>query len=77
MSDDKLSGVGMVQLPADAVEVAREKIVMATWLLGPESRAAAVLEKADEHDGPVRFWYSPSMQTLNVELLQDEKKHDA
>jgi hypothetical protein len=61
----------LVPLPKDAKELSREEVERVAEIIGDGSAAADALRRADEHGGPVRFWYSSSTGTLSVQLLQD------
>ena len=63
-------GENLVQLPPDAKVVARRHVEMVAEIIGDGSAAADALKRADEHNGPVRFWYSASALMLSVELLK-------
>jgi hypothetical protein len=60
----------VIQLSADAREVSREQVQQVADIVGDRSDSADALRRADAHPGPVRFWYSPSLGTLSVELLE-------
>lgn len=62
----------LIPLDPDAVEVPRETVEHAAELLGPDSASADALKRADEYEGRVRFWYSPSYGTLSLELMKDK-----
>jgi hypothetical protein len=68
------TGRKTIPLPSGAIELSREQVEMVAWIIGRCSAAAAALERADEHDGPVRFWYSPGPSgMLSVELLAPQE----
>lgn len=61
----------LVQLAPDAKVISRENVEQVARLVGEGSAAADALKRADEHDGPVRFWYSQKLGTLSLELLKE------
>lgn len=63
----------LTKLPADAQSLDREQVEQVARILGEQSQAAQALERADCHDGPVRFWYSSSASILWLELVQDRR----
>ena len=63
----------LIPLAEDAREINRALVETVAKVIGPHSAAADALKRADEHGGPVRFWYSAATGTLSVELLQDKK----
>lgn len=64
----------LVPLPKDAQELSREDVEAVARIIGARSAAADALRRADEHGGPVRFWYSASLGMLSVQLLQDTRQ---
>lgn len=60
----------LIQLPPDAKEITRETVEKVAQIMGEGSSSADALKRADEHPGPARFWYSPSVGMLSVELLK-------
>jgi len=60
----------LIPLAGDAKELTREQVETAARIIGPHSAAADALKRADEYDGPVRFWYSSETSTLSVELVK-------
>jgi len=63
----------LVQLAEDAQVITREQVEGVVHVIGKDSAAADALERADEHRGPVRFWYSKSRGMLSVELIKDTR----
>ena len=63
----------MVPLGPDAVVISREDVERVATIVGAKSAAADALRRASEHDGPVRFWYSPKEGRLSVELLKETR----
>lgn len=63
----------LVNIGTDAVSIGREYVERVALIIGPQSAAADALRRADEHGGPVRFWYSKSNGTLSVELLKETR----
>mgnify|MGYP001823396163 CR=1 FL=1 len=57
-------------LSEGSVELTREQVEFAAEQFGPGSNSAQALKRADEHNGPVRFWFSPKDGLLSLELLE-------
>lgn len=73
MTDDPYDrDAKLIPLPAGSKELTREQVEMAADMFGPESSAAKALKRADKHDGPVKYWFSPKEGLLNLELLDDD-----
>jgi hypothetical protein len=68
-------GKNLVQMPSDAKVIPRDHVERVARIIGDSSAAADALRRADEHAGPVRFWYSSSQAMLSVELLKPETLH--
>lgn len=60
----------LIPLSEGSVELTREQVQFTADMFGSESNAAQALKRADEHDGPVRFWFSPKEGLLSLELLE-------
>lgn len=70
------SGENLIQLPADAKTIKRDHVERVARIMGEKSAAADALRRADEYDGPVRFWYSESTKMLSVEPIKSgDKEH--
>lgn len=75
MSDEEPKKVfsrteALVKVGPDAKVITREDVEKVASVVGPGSAAADALRRADEHDGPVRFWYSEKQGMLSVELMK-------
>jgi len=62
-----MGGVKKIQ----AREIGRDLLERLVDILGPASAVARALEQADQHDGPVHFWWSNGL--VIVEKIPKER----